>query len=295
MKFSLIVTTFERYELFKNFLESLKSQTYKNFELIVLDQNVLNSIEMLCDHYKLFFNIIYIKISKSGLSHARNIGLEYTTGDIIAFPDDDCEYPCDLLSNLCFSFNKFSKYDFLCISVRDINTNDQLPFTPFKRPTQINKTNIFKTVTSIGLFIRVKKIIQKYDEEFGIGSIFGSCEEIDYVMRLISYGYIGFYDPSIFIYHRKVRMLSGSKGLRKIYHNATGYGAFFKKHYNQYRLKILNYNLIFNIIVKPISRIIISLITLKFSTTVIYSIILEGRIQGFLNYYKTGSKNKLLY
>lgn len=99
MKFSLILATLGRDKEVANFLESLKNQSYKNFELIVVDQNQDGKIDNIIQEYKKDFFINHIKIKEKGLSYARNVGLKYINGEIVAFPDDDCEYPENLLEN----------------------------------------------------------------------------------------------------------------------------------------------------------------------------------------------------
>ena len=93
MRFSLIMGTYGRGEVICGFLESLKNQNYDNFELIVVDQNPDDQVEKICRGYSSHFEIKYLETDKPGLSHARNIGLKHISGDIVTFPDDDCEYP----------------------------------------------------------------------------------------------------------------------------------------------------------------------------------------------------------
>jgi Glycosyltransferases, probably involved in cell wall biogenesis len=97
MKFSLIMATYGRSNEIENFLISLKNQTYKNFELIVIDQNDDDKAYKIIKKFQNDINIIYLKVSFKGLSKARNYGLNYASGQIIAFPDDDCEYPNDFI------------------------------------------------------------------------------------------------------------------------------------------------------------------------------------------------------
>ena len=96
------------------FLQSLESQTYKNFELIVLDQNAGDFITEIIEGFQKHLDIKYIKSSEWGLSLNRNEGLIIADGDIIAFPDDDCEYPEDILEKVVKFFEE-NKQDLLVI------------------------------------------------------------------------------------------------------------------------------------------------------------------------------------
>ena len=107
MKFSLIVCTLGRYEELDQLFESLRKQTYSDFEVILVDQNDKDYLNEIINEYSNEFDIRHI-FSEKGLSRARNIGLKYVSGQIVAFPDDDCWYPIDLLErvNNFFQDNK---------------------------------------------------------------------------------------------------------------------------------------------------------------------------------------------
>ena len=87
--FSLIIATINRSEELGLLLSSLKNQTYKNFQVIIVDQNLDNRIVSIISDYKDFLKIVHIKTNKKGVSNARNAGIELAEGDIITFPDDD--------------------------------------------------------------------------------------------------------------------------------------------------------------------------------------------------------------
>lgn len=103
MKFSLIMATCGRRDDILDLLKSLEQQTYKNFELIVVDQND-TPISDLFDEYKDKFSINYIYTPIKGLSRARNAGLKVADGDFIAFPDDDCIYEKNVLESIFRNF-----------------------------------------------------------------------------------------------------------------------------------------------------------------------------------------------
>lgn len=99
MKFSLIVATVGRTSELHRLLTSLDDQTYKNFELIVVDQNLDDRLENVIASFCDRLTIIHLT-SPLGVSRARNAGIQKITGDIVGFPDDDCWYPHDLLQNV---------------------------------------------------------------------------------------------------------------------------------------------------------------------------------------------------
>lgn len=84
---SVIVPTFNRHEFLERTLISIDNQTYKNIEIIVVDDgSKINYAEKIC---KQFSNCKYYYKYNGGLSSARNYGIQKAKGAYIAFLDDD--------------------------------------------------------------------------------------------------------------------------------------------------------------------------------------------------------------
>lgn len=85
---SIIIPTYDRKDFLKLTLESILSQTYQNFEVIVIDDGTPNDdTDLLCQK---FDKVIYIKIPNSGgPATPRNVGIRRAKGKYIAFVDDD--------------------------------------------------------------------------------------------------------------------------------------------------------------------------------------------------------------
>jgi len=96
-KVSVIITTYKGSKCIRRAVDSVLKQTYKNLEVIVVDDNQANSKERY-ETEKIFNQIQdrrvkYIKhsINLNG-SAARNTGISKSTGDFISFLDDDDYY-----------------------------------------------------------------------------------------------------------------------------------------------------------------------------------------------------------
>lgn len=82
-------------------LESVINQTYKNLEIIVIDDGSTDESGGICDDYSKKDNRInIIHQSNKGLSSARNIGLNKITGDMVAFLDADDVYRPDYIQTM---------------------------------------------------------------------------------------------------------------------------------------------------------------------------------------------------
>lgn len=93
-KVSVIITTYKRpLEIVKRSLNSVLNQTYKNIEIIIVDDSPKEFYERECiEKYVSTLNkgIQYIKQPKNmGANFARNTGIKASKGDFIAFLDDD--------------------------------------------------------------------------------------------------------------------------------------------------------------------------------------------------------------
>ena len=87
---SIIIPVFNTEKYLIDCLESVTGQTYKNLQIIcVNDGSTDNSLKILEDYSKKDSRIIIIDQANKGLSGARNSGLEKATGDYIAFLDSD--------------------------------------------------------------------------------------------------------------------------------------------------------------------------------------------------------------
>lgn len=85
---SVIIPTYKRTNFLKLTLESIKSQSFQDFEIVVIDDGTpTDSNEVLCAK---FDKVKYIKIKNSGgPAQPRNIGIRAAKGKYIAFVDDD--------------------------------------------------------------------------------------------------------------------------------------------------------------------------------------------------------------
>ena len=102
LRFDLVVATVDRTTDLETFLDSLEEQTHRHFRVVVVDQNADGRVtELLASHHAL--EVTHLR-SQRGLSRARNVGLCALTGDVVAFPDDDCRYAPDLLERVARRF-----------------------------------------------------------------------------------------------------------------------------------------------------------------------------------------------
>ncbi|MZK52739.1 glycosyltransferase family A protein [Clostridium beijerinckii] len=277
-KFSLILATMGDEPLIKDLLESLKNQTYKNFEVIIVNQGEYGRLFNLVNEYINDIDIKYIHTSIKGLSRARNLGIAQASGDIFTFPDDDCEYRESTLEQVNDFFSD-KEYDIYTFKVFDKASGEESVTNWIKQSCEINSKNVFRIGVSITTFIRIKdKENIVFDEKLGLGAMFGSGEETDLILQLLHREYKGYYCFEQYIFHP-----SKPKNLTRGYGYALGTGAvyykeiFLRKNY----MFIIKYLLS---IIKPILNVFSNIIKLD-KKLIIYNLsIIKGRLNGFFTY-----------
>lgn len=90
MKVSIIIPVYNVEKYLSRCIKSVLDQTYKDVEVILVDDGTKDSSGVMCDEYaKENNNIIVIHKENGGLSSARNAGIEIATGEAIFFLDSD--------------------------------------------------------------------------------------------------------------------------------------------------------------------------------------------------------------
>lgn len=90
IKISFIVPIYNVEEYLERCLDSICNQTYQNIEIILVNDGSTDKSEEICKKYLLKDKRIkYIKKNNGGVSSARNVGIENTTGEYICFVDSD--------------------------------------------------------------------------------------------------------------------------------------------------------------------------------------------------------------
>lgn len=91
--FSLIITTYNRAHLISRALNSLVSQTEKNWEAIVVDdESTDDTPSQIMPYLKAYPQIKYLRKAHSGEALSKNEGIKSSIGKFISFLDSDDEY-----------------------------------------------------------------------------------------------------------------------------------------------------------------------------------------------------------
>lgn len=91
-KISVVICTRNRAEVLAECLQSIANNKLRPFEILVVDQSTNDSTADVVREFSATVPcaVRYLHHGYQGLTKARNIGLKASTGDIVAFTDDDC-------------------------------------------------------------------------------------------------------------------------------------------------------------------------------------------------------------
>lgn len=276
MKFTLILATLGRSDEVRRMLESLKRQSYQDFEVVLIDQNSDNRVFKLYKEYCDSFQINYIRTQEKGLSHARNLAIQYgKLNDIVGFPDDDCWYSRDTLKQVN---NFFLQSDSDIVSGQPVDSNGiPLVRSFLKNDTMVNLDSVWNAGISFTIFFK-RQVIEKvgaFDEMLGVGSgtVYGSGEETDYLIRALKRNFKMRYVSKLIISHPRKTAAGNKNDLSRALLYGGGMGYVLKKHHYDKKSQLL-------CMIRPLGGAVLAFMELDFHLARYRMNTLRGRIRG---------------
>ena len=122
-KVSIIVPCYGTEKYIDRCVNSLISQTYKNIEIILVNDASPNGMDKIIENYeKKYKNIKIVTHEKNkGLFHARLSGADTSTGDYICFVDSDDYISIDYIRNLVYDIEKNNADMVFCNTILEEN------------------------------------------------------------------------------------------------------------------------------------------------------------------------------
>jgi glycosyltransferase involved in cell wall biosynthesis len=230
-RFSLIVPTIARTDELRRLLESLTQQEFVDYEVILVDQNDDARLQDILDEFVERVPLLRIS-SPSGVSRARNNGLLRASGEIVAFPDDDCWYSPGLLKKIDRWFRDHPKYAIFAVGAVD---EEGVPSGNrwLQDSCDLHPINVFRTTFCSALFLRRDALrTASFDEGIGPGSstIFACGDETDLILSILDSGFRGRFDRTWHIGHPRRDMLSHGVSEGRAVSYGCGMGRVLRKH-----------------------------------------------------------------
>ena len=144
IKVSIIVPVYNAVSYLRTCLESIKNQTYKNIEVLIIDDGSVDGSGEICDLYKKDKRFQVFHQKNQGQSLARNLGLKYATGDYILFVDADDYIKEYLIERVLMLVSKYNNVDIVIFDHEEVTDRGIVPFIQ-----EFNKRNIEFPVNDI--------------------------------------------------------------------------------------------------------------------------------------------------
>ena len=97
MKYSIIVPVYNRPDEVDELLESLSSQTFKDFEVVIVEDGSKITCKDVCDKYANILHLHYYYKENSGPGQSRNYGVERANGEYVLIVDSDAVAPAGFM------------------------------------------------------------------------------------------------------------------------------------------------------------------------------------------------------
>jgi len=247
--FSIVIPTYNRPELLFRAVRSVRSQTFRDFEIIVVDDGSDAHLapRLRTDHRT---RIIRHTVNK-GAAAARNSGIASARGTFISFLDDDDEYLCSFLSETFARLRNTDSHvgaswcgvqcvqyaDSFCdepqVSVRDFSTCSG------------NTSSVMAEFLTIGTGFGVTLKKECLDVVGGFDESLVVTEDDDIFFRVVSAGFVPVVVPGVHVVlhdHRQSRLTDRSmhpSRIREAKRLLTNYGSFLELHPN-IRQQVIN-------------------------------------------------------
>ncbi|MEG1839292.1 MAG: glycosyltransferase [Bacteroidaceae bacterium] len=206
MFYSVIVPVYNRPDEVDELLDSLTKQTYRNFEVIIVEDGSSIPCKEITDNYVGRLDIKYFAKPNSGPGQTRNYGAERSKGDYFIILDSDCILPIDYFAAIEEEL-KANPADAFGGPDRAHDS-----FTPMQKAINYAMTSFF---TTGGIRGGRKKMDKFYPRSFNMGiksSVYQQLEgfskmrfgeDIDFSIRIFKGGYACRLFPEAWVYHKR--------------------------------------------------------------------------------------------
>ena len=147
---SIIVPVYNVEKYIARCIETIIQQSYKNIEILLIDDGSTDESGKICDDFgKKYNNISVVHQRNQGLSKTRNVGIEMAKGKYIGFVDSDDYIERDMYEIL---YKNMVKYD------ADISVCDYIEITGNMKNVKKTNTN-FETIIYDNLETKIKELL----------------------------------------------------------------------------------------------------------------------------------------
>ena len=231
MNYSIIVPVFNRPDEVGELLESLAQQTFKDFEVIIVEDGSQRTCKDVCDQFAGILPLHYYYKENSGPGQSRNYGAERANGEWLIVLDSDVVLPPDYLRNVETGRKEAG---FAAFGGPDAAHPS---FTPVQKAISYSMTSFF---TTGGIRGGKAKLDKFYPRSFNMGirrevyrelggfSKMRFGEDIDFSYRIVEAGHKTRLLPDAWVWHK--RRTDFRKFFRQVYNSGIARINLEKRH-----------------------------------------------------------------
>lgn len=287
MTFALIVSTLGRRHQLTRFLTSLDAQTYRNFEVILVDQNPPGFLAPVVEPFLPRLPIVLLQ-SAQGLSRARNIGLSRASANVFAFPDDDCWYPPHVLESVASLLTQNPEWDGLTGRLVDEEKHDGFHWY-HRESGPIDTSTVWRRSSSATMFLRESLVqsVGRFDEQLGRGTAtaMSAAEDSDYLIRALKSSFRLYFCADVCVFHSDSPVTNDRRRIDQAYGDSLSFGYLLRKYKYPFWFA-------FHTWLRALGGTLVSLLQGNRAKFDYHGAILRGRVRGWFGYSEHRSANR---
>ncbi len=207
MKYSIVVAVYNRPDELSELLESLAHQTYKDFEVVIVEDGSSVPSKVVCDAYASRLTIRYFAKENTGPGPSRNYGCRRASGDYFLFIDSDCTVPETYMASIDAA-----------VASRGLDAfggpdREHENFSPVQKAISHAMTSFLTTGGIRGGSVRVGGAFHPRSFNMGISrDVFNATdgfarmrfgEDVEFSIRMIEMGFTVGLIPDAWVYHKR--------------------------------------------------------------------------------------------
>ncbi len=209
--YSVVVPVYNRPQEVEELLESLVKQSFKNFEVIIVEDGSTLKCQLVVESFKSKLNIGYYFKENSGQGFTRNYGFEKAKGDYIIVFDSDCIVPEDYFQQVD---------EFLERNPVDAFGGPDKAHPDFNNLQKAISYSMTSPLTTGGIRGNKKRLGKFHPRSFNMGiskqvfertrgyKITRMGEDIEFSIRILKEGFSTALIPDAFVYHKRRTSIS---------------------------------------------------------------------------------------
>ena len=231
MKYSVIVPVYNRPDEVGELLQSLTTQSYKDFEVVIVEDGSVVKCKDVCDRFADVLALLYYYKDNSGPGQSRNYGAERAHGEYLIILDSDVVLPDGYMEVVDRALHVQP------VAAFGGPDASHPSFTPVQKAISYSMTSFF---TTGGIRGGKKKLDKFYPRSFNMGihrdvyeelggfSKMRFGEDIDFSYRIVEAGYEPQLFPEAWVWHK--RRTDFRKFFRQVYNSGIARINLEKRH-----------------------------------------------------------------